>query len=143
VPELSLTPDYIARLIVKMRAVQGRENLTDPMSGSNAPDDNEIDALQDTPGDLSREELREEISGLSPGERAELVALMWTGRGDCEPEEWESTVELASSRAETPTAHYLMSEPLVADFWANGLEKLGVAVPLGGDLSANSASTIE
>jgi len=42
VPELSLTPGYIARLIVKMRAVQGRENLTDPMSGSNAPDDNEM-----------------------------------------------------------------------------------------------------
>jgi hypothetical protein len=45
-PELSLTPDYVARLIVKMRGVQGRENTTDPQSGSNAPDDNVIEALR-------------------------------------------------------------------------------------------------
>jgi len=47
-PELSLTPDYVARLIVKMRGVQGRENTTDPQSGSNALDDNVIEALQDS-----------------------------------------------------------------------------------------------
>jgi hypothetical protein len=61
---------------------------------------------------------------------------MWTGRGDYEPEDWASTVELANTRQETLTARYLMSEPLVADFWANSLEKLGVGVPLGDDLSA-------
>jgi len=135
-PELSLSPDYVARLIVKMRGVQGREGLTDPQSGSNAPDDDEIDALQDTPGDLSREEIREEIIGLSPGEQAELVALLWTGRGDAEPEDWSATVKLAGDRHETPAPRYLMSEPLVADFWADGLEKLGVGVPMGDDVSA-------
>jgi hypothetical protein len=134
--ELSLAPDYVARLIVKLRSVQGRENVTDPQSGSNAPDDGEIDALQDGPGDLSREEIREEISGLSPGEQAELVALLWTGRGDAEPEDWSATVELAENRHETPSAHYLMAEPLVADFWADGLEKLGMGVRIGDDASA-------
>jgi hypothetical protein len=65
------------------------------------PNDDEIDAVQNTPGDLSREEIREEISGLSPGEQAELVP---------------ATVELAEQRHETPTAHYLMAEPLVPSF---------------------------
>jgi hypothetical protein len=130
-PDLSITPDYVARLIVKMRGIQGRENVTDPWSGSNASDDNVIDALQDTPGDLSREEVREEINGLSPNEQAELVALMWTGRGDFEPQDWSDAVELGTTRRETSAAHYLMSEPLVADFWANGLEKLGIEVPIG------------
>jgi len=129
--DISLSPDYIGRLIIKMRAVQGREGVADPDSGSNASDDNMIDALQDTPGDLSREELREEINGLSPQEQAELVALMWTGRGDAEPEDWPGTVELAASRRETSTARYLMSEPLAADFWADGLDKLRIGVPNG------------
>jgi hypothetical protein len=127
-PDLSLSPDYLERLIVKLRAVQGREDVTDADSGSNASDDNMIDALQDTPGDLSREELREEINGLSPGQQAELVALMWTGRGDAESEDWANTVELAASRRENSVAHYILSEPLAADFWAEGLEKLGVGV---------------
>ncbi len=133
--DLTLSPDYIGRLIVKMRAVQGREGVTDADSGSNPADDNMIDALQNTPGDLSREELREEINGLSPEEQAELVALMWTGRGDAEPEDWAGTIELAASRRETPAAHYLMSEPLAADFWADGLDKLGLGVPIGDEAS--------
>src|SRR3954470_5277971 len=83
-PDLSLKSDYVARLIVKMRAVLGKAELTDVDSGSNPTDDNMIDTLEDAPDDLSREELREEISGLSPKQQAELVALLWTGRGDAE-----------------------------------------------------------
>ena len=82
---LSLPSDYLARLIVKMRGLQAREGEVDVASGSNATDDNMIDAVQETRGDLSREELREEIRGLNERQQAELVALLWTGRGDAEP----------------------------------------------------------
>jgi hypothetical protein len=56
-----------------------------------------IDPLEDTPDDLSHEEVRDEIRGLDHRQQAELVALAWTGRGDAEPEDWEDTVRFAGS----------------------------------------------
>jgi hypothetical protein len=75
--ELSIPLDYLVRLIVKTRAVQGREDVVDPDAGSNPIDDQVWDALQDSRGDLTREEVLKEIQGLSEREQAELVALMW------------------------------------------------------------------
>ncbi|MFO1171030.1 MAG: DUF3775 domain-containing protein [Hyphomicrobiaceae bacterium] len=128
--ELSVAPDYLARLIVMVRGVQGREALVDEESGSNPTDDDAADALQETPGDLSRREVAAELRGLGPQTQAELVALMWTGRGDAEPDEWEQTVELAAASREMPTELYLMGTPLLAEYWADGMEKLGIEVPI-------------
>ena len=94
-PMLSIQPDYLARLIVKVRGVQARAGEVDPDTGSNPIDDKMVDAVQDGRGDLSREEIREELQGLDAEQQAELVALMWTGRGDAEPEERGATVALA------------------------------------------------
>lgn len=128
--DISIALDYLARLLAKMRAVQGKEGevISDP--GSNAVDDDMTDALQDHPGDPSREEIREEIRGLNDRQQAELVALLWLGRGDAEPEDWEATVELARERRNTPVARYLLAEPLVAEYVTDGLEKLGLSVPI-------------
>ncbi len=128
--ELSVAPDYLARLIVMVRGVQGREALVDEESGSNPTDDDAADALQETPGDLSRREVAAELRGLGPQTQAELVALMWTGRGDAEPDEWEQTVALAAASREMPTELYLMGTPLLAEYWADGMEKLGIEVPI-------------
>jgi hypothetical protein len=127
---MSLTPDYLGRLIVKLRGVQAREGEVDIDSGSNPNDDRMIDAVQDTRGDLSRAEVRAEIRGLNDRQQAELVALLWTGRGDAEPEEWERTVEMAFDRRDTPTDQYLLHQPLAAEFWSEGAEKLGIEVPV-------------
>lgn len=128
--ELSVTPDYLARLIVMVRGIQGREGLVDEESGSNPTDDDAADALQETPGDLSRREVAAELRGLGPQTQAELVALMWTGRGDAEPEEWDQTVEQALASREMPTERYLMGTPLLAEYWADGMEKLGIEIPI-------------
>jgi hypothetical protein len=120
--------DYLARLIVKVRGLQAREAEVDPDPGSNPADDGMRDALQETRGDLSREEVREELQGLNDRQQAELVALMWIGRRDAEPEEWEQTVELARQLKERPTPTYLLKHPLVAEHWEEGAAKLGVAV---------------
>lgn len=128
--DLSITPDYLGRLIVKLRGLQARAGEVDEDSGSNAPDDNMIDAVQDTPGDLTRQEIREEIRALNERQQAELVALLWIGRGDAEPEAWEDTIALARERRDTPTDRYLLRQPLAAEYWAEGAERLGVAVPV-------------
>lgn len=85
--ELAVSPDYIARLIVKMRGIQGREGLVDPDPGSNPTDDRMIDTLQEEPGDLSRAEIFQEIAGLRPRRSSPClnscmtrpVVLRWRG----------------------------------------------------------------
>jgi hypothetical protein len=128
---LSLPSDYLQRLIVRVRGLQAREAEVDPMPASNPVDDNMRDAIQDTRGDLTREELREELEGLNERARAELVALMWVGRGDEESENWEALVDMARERMDTPTPQYLLSEPLVGEYWADGAERLGLDLSAG------------
>ncbi len=129
---LSIAPDYLARLVVKTRGLQARAGEADPDPGSNAIDDGMVVSLQDTRADLSREEVREELQGLDDRQQAELVALMWIGRGDAEPDDWEQTIELARQLKERPTPGYLLSHPLVAEHWAEGAARLGIDLPLGG-----------
>jgi hypothetical protein len=124
--ELSIDPDYLRRLVVKVRAFMGKEATDIPDDGSNPTDDALPPALQDEADDLSREEVVEEIQGLAPYQQAELVALMWLGRGDGEPEEWDELVARAVERREVPTENYLLDHPLVADHWLDGMERLGL-----------------
>jgi Protein of unknown function (DUF3775) len=129
-PTLSLPADYLARLILKARGLQAQSGEVDTGSGSNPTDDRMIDAIQDTPGDLTREELRKEIVGLNDRQKAELVALLWCGRGDTDLQDWEQSVETARERNANPTETYLLGDPLVGEYWAEGAEKLGIELPV-------------
>ncbi len=124
-PELSLSPEYIARLIVKLRAVQARVDV-DEDDGSNPSDDEAVQSLRETPDDLEREELPEEVRGTGRQAQAELVALLWLGRGDAEVDDWDELVVRAEERQENATEEYLLEQPLVAEYLAEGLEKLGL-----------------
>jgi hypothetical protein len=123
--ELTISPAYVHMLILKARALMVKEGVVMPDTGGNPIDDELPVTLQDEPEDLTREELIEEIEGLAPNKQTELVALMWLGRGDDEPEEWENLLTLADERREVSTASYLLDHPLVADYWAEGLDRLG------------------
>jgi len=123
--ELNITSAYVHMLILKARAVMVKEGIVTPETGGNPIDDELPGTLQDDPEDLTREELVEELEGLDAEQQAELVALMWLGRGDAEPQEWENLLKLADERHETSTGSYLLDHPLVADYWAEGLDKLG------------------
>jgi hypothetical protein len=123
--ELALSPSYVARLITKLRGIEGREAVTDPDSGSNPTDDNMVGTLQTSPDDLSALEVRKEIEGLNERQQCELVALMWIGRGDVEPEDWPSIVELARDSREIATASYILGNPLAAEYCAEGLQRIG------------------
>jgi len=41
------------------------------------------------------------------------------------PEEWAELLKLAEERREVPASQYLLDHPLVADYWADALDKLG------------------
>ena len=61
-------------------------------------------------------------------EQANLVALMWVGRGTYEKEEFEEAVETARAERINATSNYLLGIPLLADYLEEGLEKLGYSV---------------
>ena len=122
--ELSLNPEFLRTLILKLRAVMAQEEEVSPDSGSNPSDDEGPATLQDTPDNLTRAEIEAEIEDLEPDQQAELVALMWIGRGDMEPEEWEEALALAVDRHDGATAGYLLKHPHVADHLDEGLDRL-------------------
>jgi hypothetical protein len=124
---LTIDPDYLRRLVLKVRSFMGKEAAELPDEASNPIDDEmPSSALQDEEDDLSREEVVEEIRGLEPRQQAELVALMWLGRDEGDPDEFEELVAQALERREVPTEDYLLDHPLVAEHWLEGMERLGL-----------------
>ena len=65
------------------------------------------------------------IEALDADEAADLVALLWTGRGDFEPEDWDEAREAAVEQATAPLSAYLKGEPQLADHLEAGLELMG------------------
>ncbi len=78
--------------------------------------------------DRAEGELRAFIDRLGEDEQAELVALMWIGRGSFEPEELKEAIQTALAEATTPTADYLLGSPHVSDHLESALDALGIDV---------------
>ena len=95
----------IEELVLRFNAVMAKEatDVDDP--GGNATDDEAAETLQETPGDLSRDEMTQEIEIMNNEQKDALVALFRIGRGDADPEEREATKALpASSMRDWPAA---------------------------------------
>jgi hypothetical protein len=76
--------------------------------------------------DRAEGELRAFIGAMPEEEQAELVAIMWIGRGSFEPEDWDEALWTALTEATTPTADYLIGTPHLSDNLEMGLEALGL-----------------
>jgi hypothetical protein len=126
---MDIAVETVCEIILRARAIDVKEDDTDPDSGSNAIDDGATDVLADGGDDATEELLRDVIAGLNDDERAELVALVYIGRGDMEPEEWGAAVRLARERAAAGTraADYLLGIPNVGALLDEGLDGLGLA----------------
>jgi hypothetical protein len=125
---MDIALDKVCELILRARALDVKEGLTDPASGSNPIDDGSLDVLTSAPDDMTESEIRDVIAGLNEDERHDLIALVYVGRGDLEPEEWGDAVRLARERedaASLPTADWLIGIPNLADLLDEGLSLMG------------------
>ncbi|HZH51278.1 MAG TPA: DUF3775 domain-containing protein [Microvirga sp.] len=125
---MDIALDKVCELILRARAIDVKEGVTDPASGSNPIDDGSIDSLTSAPDDATEDEFRDVIAGLNDDERADLIALVYIGRGDMEPEEWGAAVRLARERESAnalSTADWLLGIPNLADLWDEGLTAMG------------------
>lgn len=125
-PELMISPEKVGFLIEKAREFDVKEEISDPDSGSNGADDGMIDVLEDSADDLVVREITGFINALSEDEQIDLVALMWLGRGDGSIEEWDDLRSQAAESRNGGTARYLLGEPMLGDFLADGLDAFGL-----------------
>jgi len=131
-PELTISPEKVAFVIEKAREFDAKEAASDPDTGSNATDDDMIDVLEDNGEDPVVRELSGFIGTCNEDEQVDLVALMWLGRGDGTTGEWdelrgravEARAEYLNPRRET--VRYLLGEPMLGDFLADGLDAFGL-----------------
>ena len=114
----------IEELVLRLNAVMAKEGMDIPDDGGNATDDEVSETLQETAGDLSRDEITQEIESMNDEQKDALVALFWIGRGDAEPEEWEATKSLARQQHEGLVSRYLLGQPDVGEFLTEGVEKM-------------------
>jgi hypothetical protein len=125
---MDIALDKVCELILRARALDVKEGVTDPASGSNPIDDGSTDVLTDAPDDMTESEVRDMIAGLNEDERHDLIALVYVGRGDFEPEEWGDAVRLAREREDAnriATSDWLLGIPNLSDLLDEGLAATG------------------
>lgn len=129
---MDIAVDKITEIILRARAVDVKEGATDPDSGSNPIDDGSTDVLVSGTDDATEEELRGMIGALNDDERAELLAVLYIGRGDLEPEEWGEAVRFAREReaAGEGAVETILGSPIAGDLLDEGLANLGITPDL-------------
>ncbi len=138
---MDIAIDKVRELILEARRLDVKEGGSDPDSGSNAIDDNEIDVLASGHGDASEREFRGIIAGLNVDERADILALLYIGRGDFSADEWDDAVALARDRdAEAGhLANYLIGTPNLPDLLDEGFAAIGDSFEDEGDKPADES----
>ncbi|MET4130816.1 DUF3775 domain-containing protein [Roseovarius sp. MBR-6] len=114
----------IEELVLRFNAVMAKDGTDISDLGGNATDDEVTATLQETEGDLSRNEITQEIESMNDEQQDALVALFWIGRGDAEPAAWEQTKALARQQHEGLVSRYLLGRPMVGEYLTEGLEKM-------------------
>ncbi|OYV37665.1 MAG: hypothetical protein B7Z80_12215 [Rhodospirillales bacterium 20-64-7] len=122
---LEIEPALLAFIILKARAFDAKVAPVEPDPASNAADDDEREILEDYPSDLTETELRDAISELPDDASVDLLACFWLGRGDFTLEGWAEARAQATERLEDDLVDYLLGEPAVGDFLAEGFSQLG------------------
>ena len=129
---MDIAVDKVTEIILRLRAIDVKEGATDPDSGSNPIADGATDVLISGTDDATEDEVRSMIAGLNDDERASLLALLYVGRGDMEPEERGEAVRFAREReaAGEGAAHELLGSPDAGDLLDEGLDALGITPDL-------------
>ena len=125
-PTLTISSESVCFIIIKAREFDAQDVVTDPDSGSNAADDGVASVLEAHSDDLTQKELVAFINALSEEEQADLVALLWLGRGDGTMEDWDDLRDEAKRQHNNRTAAYLLGEPLLSDHLEEGLSQFGL-----------------
>jgi len=119
-----INPEKVCFIASKARELLSEDEGSKP-DGSNPTDDDERSMQTDAAYPPIHAEFQQFVADLDEDETAALVALLWIGRGDFEAKDWQDAVAQARERRETPTATYLLGEPLLPDYLEDALAAYG------------------
>ncbi len=122
--ELTVPSDFLDVLIDKAHEFQVKVEVVEPDPGSNPSDEDMREVLEDYSDDPVHEELHEMLADLNQDQLADLVALVWLGRGDFTVSEWEEKRAEALRLDPRRTPDYLIETPQLADYLEEGLAAL-------------------
>jgi hypothetical protein len=125
---LEISSDKVAFVIIRAREFDADVTIPDESSSGINTEDDAAANREDRSSDVVRSEIAEFISGLNEDEQADLVALVWIGRGTYSAEEFEEAVEMAKAERTNPTEDYLLGIPLLPDYLEAGLDKMGFTI---------------
>ncbi len=118
---LHIKLETLCYIIDKAREFQAKEDVVLPDTPASPSEDWALQVLADHSEDYSLREMTHAIGEMTERQRAELVALMWLGRGDYGLDEWETAVDDAIGDYSLNAAGYLLSHPMVADDLEEGI----------------------
>jgi hypothetical protein len=127
-PTLTISPDSAFAILLKARQFDVKVDETDPDSGSNPSDDNSVDALEFGASDDARHELVSAISDLNDDEQQDLIALIWTGRGDFALDQWDEARMSARDIGRQRVPRYVAEIPLASDYLEDGLSQFNESI---------------
>ncbi len=120
-----MNPETICFLIGKAHEFHAKEEVVIPDVPYSPADDWARQILADHLDDPTYREVQYAIEDLEPDQRAIVLALAWLGRGDYSLEEWDAAVKAANDELSPGLVNRLMSIPLIADYWEDGLRQHG------------------
>jgi hypothetical protein len=124
---LSISPDKVCFIVLKARAFDAKDVVTDPGEGSNPIDDGMVEVLEDHLDDPVVREITGVIGAMSEDEQIDLVTLAWLGRGDGDAAEWH-VLRAEAARVHNPRiALHLLGMPLLPTYLEEGLSMLGLS----------------
>lgn len=121
---MDISTGKLVELIDYLRIMDAKEAAADLVRGDDSYDDGSSNSLEMNPDDGTQQQIRGVIDGLDIDEQSDLVALVWLGRGDFEPEEWMVARRRAAERLPRSVSKFLMGIPDVGDLLEEGLARL-------------------
>jgi hypothetical protein len=125
---LTIPLDQLAFIVEKAREFAVEVEPLDKDPGSNPTDDGGVAILESNPDNPAEEQLTTAIDSLDRRERAELLALLFLGRGDFDKSEWRAALTQAYDIRDEHETHYLVGTPLLADYLEEGAAQLGISL---------------
>lgn len=121
---LSINPETVCFLIDKAHEFHAKEGVVIPEVPDSPSEDWGLQVLADHVDDLSYQEMLATIEDLEPDQLCELLVLVWLGRGDYIPVEWDEAMGVAEDFLDEQTIYNLIAIPMLADYLLEGLALL-------------------
>jgi hypothetical protein len=124
---LTLSLEKLAFIVLKTHQLDAQVPPVLPDDASDAPDDDERQALEER-DDSAYQEVHDAILRLNSDEIDELLALVMIGRGDYDAAEWEEALRVARDANEARLPRNIMANPLLGSLIEDGLDALGYSL---------------